>query len=106
AGPALLLRDFGGGSGRRRQHAGDRYGARKPHSTVMEAEAVSEKPLSPTHSNSNLPLSVTDVKKLKKGLAAMAGNRSARKISAPLKRQMKFVMIARGSGLPARALVK
>jgi hypothetical protein len=49
----------------------------------MEAEAVSLKPLSPIHSNSNLPLSVATVKKVTKGLAAIAGNRSARKISTP-----------------------
>ena len=55
-----------------------------PHSTVIEAEAVSEKPLSPIHSNSNLPLSVAVVKKVMNGLAAIAGNRSARKISVPL----------------------
>ena len=71
----------------------------------MEAAAVSEKPLSPTHSNSNLPLSVTDVKKLKKGLAAMAGNRSARKISAPLKRHVKLVTLeVRRSNDAARSL--
>ena len=51
---------------------------------MIEAEAVSEKPLSPIHSNSNLPLSVAVVKKVMNGLAAIAGNRSARKISVPL----------------------
>src|SRR5205085_6873539 len=100
AGAALGLRDFGGDSGRRGQHARDCHGARKIHSTDMDAEAVSEKPLSPIHSNSNLPLSVADVKKLRKGLADMAGKRSARKISLPLKRQVKLVMMSRGTASP------
>ncbi len=57
---------------------------RSIHSTVMAAEAVSAKPLSPIHSKSNLPLSVATVKKVMNGFAAIAGNRSARKISTPL----------------------
>ena len=62
----------------------DGYRADRFHSTVMEADAVSENPWSPIHSNSNFPLSVATVKKLMNGLAAIAGNRSARKISTPL----------------------
>ena len=51
---------------------------------MMEAEAVSENPRSPIHENSNVPLSVAVVKNAMKGLAEIAGNRSARKISSPL----------------------
>src|ERR1019366_7918364 len=89
AGSALCLRDFGGGEGRgvdisRDQQRRDGYRTDSPHSTAIEAEAVSEKPLSPTHSKSNLPLSVATVKKVMNGFAAIAGNKSARKISVPL----------------------
>src|ERR1700722_5280875 len=69
--------------GRDQQYRGD-YRANRPHSTVIEAEAVSLKPLSPIHSNSNFPLSVATVKKVMNGFAAIAGNRSARKTSTPL----------------------
>ena len=74
------MRDFGG-EGRRRDQQRNGYGASKSHSTVIEADAVSENRWSPIHSNSNLPLSVAVVKKVMNGLAAIAGNRSARKIS-------------------------
>src|SRR6202795_2048025 len=86
---ALSLRDFSGensteGDGRRGQQRSNRYLTGRPHSTDIEAEAVSLKPLSPIHSKSNLPLSVATVKKVMNGFAAIAGNRSARKISTPL----------------------
>ena len=77
------LRDFGA-DGIHREQGRQNDDAGKPHSTVIEADAVSEKPLSPIHSNSNLPLAVAVVKKVMNGLAAIAGNRSARKISVPL----------------------
>ena len=48
------------------------------------ADAAAEKPLSPIHSKSNLPLSVAIVENVMNGFAAVAGNRSARKISVPL----------------------
>src|SRR5260221_9741582 len=83
AGAAFGRRNFGGAGGTRHQQRRG-YGAGQPHSTVIEAEAVSEKPLSPIHSNSNLPLSVAVVKKLMNGLAGIPGKRPARKISAPL----------------------
>src|SRR5579864_3153045 len=94
AGPALSSRDFG-----RDQGTGDNAGCNQQrrqnyrrgelHSTVMLADAVSEKPLSPIHSKSNFPLFVATVKKEKNGLAAVAGKRSARKICSPSKRQVK-----------------
>src|SRR6202158_1095863 len=85
SGAALAWCDFVGANGRgRNQQRRDNDGASRSHSTVIEAEAVSEKPLSPMHSKSNLPLSVATVKKVMKGFAAIAGNRSARKISIPL----------------------
>ena len=40
---------------------------------MMDAEAVAAKPLSPTHSKSNLPLSVATVKNVMNGFAAIAG---------------------------------
>src|SRR5436190_19494928 len=98
AGAALVERNVGraGGSRGRKQlqrhHCNrDHVAARgmrrwwQPvHSTVMVATAVSEKPLSPVHLNSSVPLSVATVKKVTNGLAAMAGERSARKTSTPL----------------------
>src|SRR5215472_4523802 len=109
AGAALVERDLGGEEGRaeceqqkrrvgkgakRRAHAADtavgtlRFahptGPCLFHSTVIFAEPVSWKPLSPVHSNSIVPLSVATVWKLTNGLAAIAGNRSVRKISSPL----------------------
>src|SRR5262252_381781 len=109
AGVALVERDLGGEEGRaeceqqkrrvgkgakRRAHAADtavgtlRFahptGPCLFHSTVIFAEPVSWKPLSPVHSNSIVPLSVATVWKLTNGLAAIAGNRSVRKISSPL----------------------
>src|SRR5262249_41305186 len=43
------------------------------HSTMILACSVAEKPLSPVHWNSNVPLSVATVEKVMNGLAAMAG---------------------------------
>ena len=54
------------------------------HSTVMGADSAAEKPLSPVHSNSIVPLSVATVKNVMNGLAAIAGEKSARNISSPL----------------------
>src|SRR6202035_2366703 len=108
AGATFGLRDFGGGEGRDEEAGCDRqrrqghqdYRAGPFHSTEMAAEAVSVKPLSPVHSKSNLPLSVATVKNEMKGFAAIAGNRSARKISTPLKRQVKLGMVSRGTCWP------
>src|SRR5260370_13043900 len=82
-GGALALRDIRGANSAGRQQGSKGYDPGKSHSTVIEAEAVSEKPLSPIHSNSNFPLSVAVVKTGMKGLATVAGKRSARKISGP-----------------------
>ena len=85
AGPALCLRDFSGASrAARDQERCNDNGINNLHSTVIEADAVAAKPLSPIHSNSNFPLSLATVKKVMNGLAELAGNRSARKISLPL----------------------
>src|SRR6185312_980912 len=85
AGAALLPRYFSGTeAGCRGEQRGRHYRARPVHSTLIEAEAVDAKPLSPIHSNSNLPLSFATVKKDRNGLAAIAGKKSARKISVPL----------------------
>src|SRR6516164_4132579 len=85
AGAAPARKIFGGVHGKtRKQQRDERSCTRQAHSTVIEAEAVSENPLSPIHSNSNLPLSCATVKNDRNGLAATAGKRSARKISFPL----------------------
>src|SRR5262249_9143863 len=81
----LVERDLAGDDGQGgsdERSRGDH--AKRVHSTAIEADAVSVKPLSPIHSNSNLPLSLATVKKEMNGLAAIAGKKSARKISAPL----------------------
>src|ERR1700676_4678393 len=106
AGPPLALLNLGGGEGRGRYASRDQqrrndYRAGQFHSTEMLAEAISANPLSPIHSKSNFPLSVATVKNETNGFAAIAGNRSARKISAPLKRQVKLVMMSRGINWPA-----
>src|ERR1700721_1565781 len=105
AGPALSLRDFGRNQRTKndagREQQGDKkYRRCKLHSTVMLAEAVSEKPLSPIHSKSNFPLLLATVKNEMNGLAAVPGKRSARKISSPSKRQVKLVMMSRGITTP------
>ena len=108
-GPALGWRDLGRDQGtkddagheqQRRQGNRECYRCCNLHSTEMLAEAFSEKPLSPIHSKSNFPLLVATVKKEMNGLAAVAGKKSARKISSPSKRQVKLVMILRGTMLP------
>src|SRR5579871_4062075 len=79
AGSALGCRDFSrdrgakNEAGRRNQQRCEGYRCLTPHSTVMLAEAVSEKPLSPIHSKSNFPLLLAMVKKEMKGLAAVPG---------------------------------
>ena len=57
---------------------------RAGHSTVMAAFSLAAKPLSPRHSKAIVPLSVATVKNEMKGLAAIAGDSSARKTSSPL----------------------
>ena len=54
------------------------------HSTVIVAVSVCEKPLSPVHLNTIVPLAVATVENEMNGLAAIAGKRSARNISSPL----------------------
>src|SRR5581483_5284307 len=102
--PPLGSGDFGGergnGDAGRDQQRGEDYRRSKSHSTVMAAEAVAEKPLSPIHSKSNFPLLLATVKNEMKGLAAVAGKKSARKISSPSKRHVKLVMMSRGITTP------
>src|SRR5262249_14673988 len=100
AGLALGERDFGGERGRPEQgrHQHERHAPR--HSTVMSTDSVATKPLSPVHSKASVPLAVARVKKEMNGLAPIAGNSSARKISSPLYLQTKSVMMSRGIGLP------
>jgi hypothetical protein len=49
----------------------------------MFAVSVWEKPLSPVHLNSIVPVAVAIVKNEMNGLAAIAGKRLARNISSP-----------------------
>src|SRR5262249_5124329 len=79
---ALVLRDALAARGLLRMRT--ERGCARDHSTVIFADAVSWKPLSPVHSKSIVPLAVATVKKLRNGLAAIAGCRSALKISSPL----------------------
>src|SRR5437879_3454880 len=51
---------------------------RPRHSTVILTDSVAVKPLSPVHSKLRVPLSLATVKKVRNGLAAIAGNSSAR----------------------------
>jgi hypothetical protein len=51
---------------------------------VIAACSLAAKPLSPLHSKATMPLSVATVKNEMKGLAAIAGDSSALKISSPL----------------------
>src|SRR5262245_61479622 len=55
----------------------------RSHSTVMLACSVTEKPLSPVQVNVSVPLWVATGWNVINGLAAIAGNRSARKTSSP-----------------------
>jgi hypothetical protein len=51
---------------------------------VIAAVSVAENPLSPLQRKASVPLSVAVVKNAMNGLAAIAGDSSARKISWPL----------------------
>src|SRR5712692_3037736 len=53
-------------------------------STVIGADSVTEKPLSPVQWNVRVPLSVATVEKAMNGFAAIAGWSSALKTSVPL----------------------
>ena len=77
---ALGLRNFGGNGNGHEEDCEDR----RSHTTLMVALCVAEKPLSPVQRNSSVPLSVARVLKVMSGFAAIAGCRSARKISTPL----------------------
>src|SRR5262245_59812022 len=81
AGLAVGRRDFGerrnGCDGRKDDESGGL------HSTVMVACSVTGLPLSSVHVNAIGPLVVATVKNEMNGLALIAGNSSARKISAP-----------------------
>lgn len=57
---------------------------KRAQATVMAADAVAVKPLSPLQLNTRVPLSVATVENESYGFAAIAGWNSARKISAPL----------------------
>src|SRR6266851_9940155 len=72
AGFALGERDLAGDRGRAEKGAGDDDRCRL-HSTVMAAEAVASKPLSPVQAKLSVPLSVATVEKVKNGLAEIAG---------------------------------
>src|SRR5262249_39856077 len=82
----------------RREHENSSGGSR--HSTVILTDSDAVKPLSPVHSKLSVPLSLATVKNVRKGLAAIAGKSSARKISSPLYLQMNSLMMSRGTGLP------
>src|SRR5262249_11173633 len=99
AGFSLGERDLAGERARAGEDAGD-DGRCRPHSTVMAAEAVASKPLSPVQAKLSVPLSVAAVEKVKNGLAGIAGEGSGRKISSPLYLQTKSMMMSRGSSLP------
>src|SRR6516164_1946180 len=102
---ALGERDFGR-HGDAAKPSINKSGSKQPnddarrHSTAMLRDAVAENPLSPLHSKVTVPLSMAVVKKEKNGLAAIAGNSSARKISSSLYLQMKSVMMSRGNTRP------
>src|SRR5262245_497750 len=68
----------------RRDGAAQPAAATEAHATVILADSVRENPLSPVHLNSSVPLAVATVLNVMSGLAAMAGWKSARKISSPL----------------------
>src|SRR5262249_17232801 len=86
---ALAERNFRGAG----RHNSKQKKSRPRHSTLMLTDSVAEKPLSPVHSKLSVPLSVATVKKVRNGLAAIAGNSSARKISCPLYLHTKSVMM-------------
>src|SRR6202035_4672047 len=72
----------------------------------MPCSAVVTVPLSSTQAKAKVPLSAIFTVNSKYGLAEIAGSRSARNTSWPLKVQTKELMISRGIGLPASSLRK
>jgi hypothetical protein len=74
-----------GGRDDSEHHRSEEAPAPRPfdHSMVMSARSLAAKPLSPVHSKAIEPLSVATVKNEMNGLAAIAGDSSARKISSP-----------------------
>src|SRR5580704_733252 len=76
------------------------------YETVMPCSAVVTVPLSSTQAKANVPLSATFTVNSKYGLAEIAGSRSARNTSWPLKVQTNELMISRGIGLPFSSLRK
>src|SRR5580700_9449454 len=74
------------------------------YETVMPCSAVVTVPLSTTQAKAKVPLSSTFIVNSKYGLAEIAGSRSARNTSWPLKVQTNELMISRGIGLPASSL--
>src|SRR4029077_5496610 len=72
----------------------------------MPCSAVVTVPLSSTQAKAKVPLSATFTVNSKYGLAEIAGSRSARNTSWPLKVQTKELMIWRGIGLPLSSLRK
>src|SRR5580704_6195804 len=72
----------------------------------MPCSAVVTVPLSSTQAKAKVPLSSTFTVNSKYGLAEIAGSRSARNTSWPLKVQTNELMISRGIGLPASSLRK
>src|SRR5262249_20390952 len=99
-GLALGERNLGGAGGAGARQCDQEKSRRRDHSTVILTDSTALKPLSPVHSKFSVPLSVATVKKVRNGLAEIAGNSSARKISSPLYLQMKSVIMSRGIGLP------
>src|SRR5712671_2438940 len=85
------------------QQRGDELQRPYAHSTVIFAVSVTSKPLSPLQVNSSMPLSVATVKNDMNGLAATAGNRSARMISWPLYLQVNRLIMSRGICLPTKS---
>src|SRR5580704_17048611 len=76
------------------------------YETVMPCSAVVTVPLSSTQAKAKVPLPATFTVNSKYGLAEIAGSRSARNTSWPLKVQTNELMISRGIGLPASSLRK
>src|SRR6202042_3903419 len=68
------------------------------YETVMPCSAVVTVPLSSTQAKAKVPLSATFTVNSKYGLAEIAGSRSARNTSWPLKVQTNELMISRGIG--------
>src|SRR5271170_7581344 len=72
----------------------------------MLCSAVVTVPLSSFQANTKVPLSSTLTVNSKYGLAAIAGSRSARNTSRPLKVHTNVLMISRGMILPLSSLRK